>query len=435
VIRGLSRDLAVRFVERRAAEIVQKHHPLVIAITGSVGKTGAKRAIVEMLRESRQVTASDYNTGLGLALGVFVRRYPAPWYSVREWKDVVLAARRARSSFPFDTLVLELGASRPGGIEKKLRFFEPDIGVVTAVGFAHLEGFGSIENVLAEKWKLALGSRAVVFNADDDRLHERASSLPNDQQTGYGLKRGDVRLSVHRRDDGRLAGVLTIGSDATAVETCMVATQSLYALLAGAAVATRLGVDIDDIAEAMARVEPGRGRMNAIPGEHDSLILDDTYNGSPDAMLAALTTLGQYAPRRRIAVLGGMNELGSFSAELHRLVGRKAAEKADCLVTIGEDARRFLATEAMRRGMPTPAVRSFDTPYEAGAYAQGLLEPGAVVLVKGSRDGIFSEEAIKALMREPETASKVLVRQTPPFLALKRKTFASNAPSTAPHSH
>jgi UDP-N-acetylmuramyl pentapeptide synthase len=435
VIRGLSRDLALRFVERRAAEIVQKHHPLVIAITGSVGKTGAKRAIVEMLRESRRVTASGYNTGLGLALGVFAPRYPKPWYSVREWKGLFLAAQRARSSFPFDTLVLELGASRLGGIEKKLRFLEPDIGVVTAVGFAHLEGFGSIENVLAEKWKLALRSRAVVFNADDERLLDRASRLPADQQTGYGMNRGDVRLRPHRRADGRLVGTLTIGSREIAVATRMIATQSLYALLAAGAVATRLGVDIDDIAEAMARIEPGRGRMNPIAGEHDSMILDDTYNGSPDAMLAALTTLGEYAPRRRIAVLGSMNELGSSSPDLHRLVGAKVAETADCLVTIGEDARRFLATEAMRRGLPTPAVRSFGTPYEAGAYAEGLLEPGAVVLVKGSQDGIFSEEAIKPLMREPETARELLVRQTPPFLALKRKTFPSSAPAASSRSH
>jgi UDP-N-acetylmuramyl pentapeptide synthase len=431
MVRGALRKVLLHWLDRRAVELLRRHSPLVVAVTGSVGKSTTKSALSHVLDTSHRVMVSPYNAGVGLPLGIFGTKLPPHWYSAGAWCEAGRAVRRALASFPFDVLVLEVGVARPGQMERALGSLRPDIGVVTAVAPAHLQGFGTVETVLEEKWKLALASRTVVVNADDELLHMRASTLDPARVTGFGFERGDVRFRSLRRVDGRLAAVLSLGPEQREVETRMVARHSLYGLLAAAAVAFRLGLNPDEIAAGLSRAEPLRGRMRPLPGVKEALILDDSYNASPRAVLAALDTLVELAPRRRIALLGSMNELGTYEEEGHRLVGARVAAVADHLLTVGANARHFLAPEAVRGGMDAAAVASFDSPYEAGAHAAELLEPGDVVLVKGSRDGIFCEEAVKPLLREPETADRLLVRQTPAALAVKRKAFVRQAGSVS----
>jgi UDP-N-acetylmuramoyl-tripeptide--D-alanyl-D-alanine ligase len=160
--------------------------------------------------------------------------------------------------------------------------------------------------------------------------------------------------------------------------------------------------------------------MNLLRGMNDTIIIDDTYNASPIAVIAALQTLYVFPAKQRIAILGSMNELGSYSQAAHEQVGG-ACDPAllDWVITIGDEARKHLAPAAEKRGW---RVRSFDGPYEAGAAAHQLMEPGGVVLAKGSQNRVFTEEAVKILLHSTDE-EQYLVRQTPDWLAIKEKQF------------
>jgi len=142
-------------------------------------------------------------------------------------------------------------------------------------------------------------------------------------------------------------------------------------------------VPLDAAAEALATLRPAPGRLNPLPGENGSLLLDDTYNASPAAVRAALDTLAELPATRRIAVLGDMLELGPAEAELHRAVGQRAAEVVDLLITRGEKARG-IAEGATAGGLPPDRIAVVYTATDALARLRGQLGAGDVVLLKGS---------------------------------------------------
>ncbi len=151
------------------------------------------------------------------------------------------------------------------------------------------------------------------------------------------------------------------------------------------------------------------GRMRLIAGIKNSWIVDDTYNSSPSATLAALETLSQIKNRRKIAVLGEMLELGAYAEEAHRQVATSAAQKADLFLAVGERAI-FMADQAKKEGMAENQVFYFASSEEAGRKLQDLIEENDVVLVKGSQ-GIRMEKIVKEIMAEPQKAKELLVRQ------------------------
>jgi len=160
--------------------------------------------------------------------------------------------------------------------------------------------------------------------------------------------------------------------------------------------------------------------MQILDGVKDTIIIDDTYNASPIAVKAALDVLYAAKAKQRVAILGSMNELGVYSREAHQEVGAYCDPKRlDVVVTIGHDAKKWLAPVARERGCQ---VIDFTSPYEAGEYVSGKLQRGGVVLAKGSQNGVFTEEAIKPLLADPTDAAK-LVRQSPYWITRKARQF------------
>jgi len=160
--------------------------------------------------------------------------------------------------------------------------------------------------------------------------------------------------------------------------------------------------------------------MQILRGVENSIIIDDTYNASPVAVKAALDVLyGTTAPQR-IAILGSMNELGGYSRQAHEEVGEYCdPKKLDLVITIGKDAEKHLAPAAKKRGCTVESVMS---PYEAGERARNALKSSAVVLAKGSQNGVFAEEALKSLLSDPNDEGR-LVRQSKYWLGVKSKQF------------
>ena len=145
---------------------------------------------------------------------------------------------------------------------------------------------------------------------------------------------------------------------------------------------------------------------------------------SQDAVIAALDTLSDFNGRK-IAVLGGMNELGAGATAAHQEVGKQAAKVVDLLVTVGELAENVMAPAAAHAGLSQDQIKVFRTPYEAGHYVKGILDKNDTILIKGSQGGIFTEEATRILLSPDLDPSRVLVRQSSFWKRRKKKAFAT----------
>jgi UDP-N-acetylmuramoyl-tripeptide--D-alanyl-D-alanine ligase len=394
-MKALFRRLVTRMLERRVRLLVAKNPDLhIVAVAGSVGKTSAKLAIATVLREKFRVLVhpGNYNSEISLPLSLFELSAPEHIMSASAWMGVFRQVDHAIDNpYPYDVVVVELATDHPGDIANFMKYLHPQIGVITAVAPEHMANFRDIDAVAEEEFTLARCSAKAIINGNDARLMELAG-------------RYHIEAKVYGSD--------THSNDALLGE------HSRQVLSAAAAVGEELGMTTDQIEKGIAKVEPVPGRMQRLAGLNESVIIDDTYNSSPEAVLAALATLYDQKGRH-IAVLGSMNELGEGSPSYHAQIGEAAAE-VDLLVTIGEQANTHLGPAAVARGLDASHWHQFNSPYEAGNYLAPLLHKGDVVLVKGSQNGVFAEEAVKLLLAKPADAAK-LVRQSPDWLDRKQR--------------
>lgn len=402
-----------------------KHKPTLIVITGSVGKTSTKIAIATLLSETLRVRTHDgnYNTHLSAPTAILGIDYPNNIKSISAWLRVFKAAKlRIDGEKDADVIVQELGTDHPGDIARFGRYLKPDIAVVTAVSPEHMEFFGDIKTVAAEELTVTAFSAYSVINRDD--VSEDYADLAHTTSlTTYGL--GATAEYYFVADDFSLAhgyeGVFHMPNNGEfGMHLDVLSEQTLKSAVAAVAVATKLGLSTDVIKVGLTKVRPVHGRMNLLRGVNGSRLIDDTYNSSPLALEAALKTLYSIDVAQRVAILGSMNELGSSSEAEHTRLGSLCdPNMLSWVITIGEDAARWLAPAAKARGCQ---VRSFKSPYSAGAFAHSLIESGAVVLVKGSQNGVYAEEAVKLLLHSTEDEA-LLVRQSPTWIAKKEKQF------------
>ncbi|WP_376788861.1 UDP-N-acetylmuramoyl-tripeptide--D-alanyl-D-alanine ligase [Thermoflexus sp.] len=348
----------------------------VIGITGSVGKTSTKELTWAILSRRYETLKTEGNLNSEIGLPLMLLRLTAR----HQWA------------------VLEMGMYARGEIAALCAIARPVIGVVTMVGPVHLERLGSMEAIAAAKAELveALPEDGVaVLNRDDpyvrgmaERTRARVffygldpeADLWADEIVSEGLE--GVRFDLHYR-----------GETFRRVRVSLLGRHSVHTALRAIAVGLLEGLTWEEIFAGL-RDRRAQLRLVAVPGLRGSTILDDTYNASPPSMLAALNLLAEL-DGRKIAVLGDMLELGAYEIEGHRLVGGRAGAVADLLITVGPRAR-IIAQEAMAVGLPPHRVWICDSNQEAIEVLRQILEPGDVVLVKGSR-GLHMEEIVSTL--------------------------------------
>jgi UDP-N-acetylmuramoyl-tripeptide--D-alanyl-D-alanine ligase len=354
----------------------------VVAVTGSAGKSTTKEITADLLSARYRVfrNRGNLNNHIGLPLSLLeLRRRP-------------------------DIGVLELGMNHPGEISALVRIAEPEVRVWTNVGAAHLEFFGTLDAIAEAKAEILEGAgtgAVLIANADDELVMRHAARFAGRVQTFGVEKPADVR-AVEVRDlgvDGTAALVRTPIGD-TEIQTPLPGTANLSNLLAATAVAIRFEVPLSDIAERAARLKPvaRRGEISRAGGV---TIVDDSYNSNPQALSRALAMLaGEKRYGRRVAVIGEMLELGEASEEMHRASGEEAARAGlSELVTVGGAPARALADGAVRAGMAPANVHYAPESRAAAEIAVGLVKPGDVVLVKGSR-GLRTEVVVDRLKAE-----------------------------------
>ena len=405
-----------------------KRHPEVklVAVTGSVGKTGTKIAIGTVLSEKYKVRLHEgnYNSDLSSPVSMLGVAFPEDIRNLKHWGAVFKAMRqRIKAPTDVDIIIQEVGTDRVGQVPHFGKYTRPDIAVVTAVSAEHMEYFGTLDAVAAEELSVANYSKKALINRDNI-AGEYAKFITNPNLRTYGTSEGaEYRFETADTvaNDGYngqfIAPEWELGAPAT---INLLGEHSMRGAVAAGAVGATLGMTGDEIARGLAKIAAVSGRMNVLRGVENTTLIDDTYNSSPLAAKSALQTLYQFGAPQRIAVLGSMNELGEMSAQAHTELGELCdpVELAH-VVTVGAEAEKYLAPAARARGCH---VVSFRSPIDAGAYVHKMLEPGAVVLFKGSQGGIFLEEAVKVVLHSTDDQEK-LVRQSTDWMAKKQVFF------------
>jgi UDP-N-acetylmuramoyl-tripeptide--D-alanyl-D-alanine ligase len=400
-----------------------KFKPVIIGITGSVGKTSTKTAVATVLKSKFTVRKSEnsYNNEFGLPFTVlnqkFVGKNPLSWI----WVFIKCIFQLLGGSYP-QILVLEMGADRPGDIEKLLALTgQLDYAVITDIGVSHMMNYPSREALAKEKLSITKGVKptgTIVLNLDNELIAKFAREKKGVKKiTTYGLDQdSDVAASeLQLINKNHVSGLgLKIKHNGTVVPVLIpdvLGRSNVYAALAAASVGLGIGMNLVEISQALANFKPPPGRLRLIEGIKRTRIIDDTYNAAPASTNLALEVLSQVATGRKVAALGGMAELGSQSEIGHREVAAKIQEVGvEEVFLVGENAK-IIKDELEKRNF-TGIVKWFENSDNARIPVQNELREGDTILIKGSQSARM-EKIVKEIMFDPELAEKLLVRQSP----------------------
>ena len=359
------------FAKLRLAQI----NPTIIGVTGSAGKSSCVAAIEAVLKDKYKVkTTGTTNSESGIPLAILDLKLVD--YSQLDWLRVFVLAPVQIIKFlihtsKFEILVCEMGIDEltpPKNIGYLLTIVKPTVGVFLNVLPVHTQQMKSVENIAKEKGKLISSLPAngtAVLNASDEEVMKFSKKT--------------------------VATVVTFKDDLTPIPPAM-------------AVAKVFGLDETQARESLKknlRMPPGRDTVLA--GIYDSMIIDSSYNASPIPMFAALDQLKKVPGKRKVAVLGDMRELGDLAEKYHQLVGHKAVESADQIITVGPLSKAYYQKSKKLAGQ-------FDNFHQAGNFLQSFIKPGDVILFKGSQNTIFLEGAIEMCLKNKSDAAELCRR-------------------------
>ena len=424
----LAEKVLERYLGWMAQAVLRRHHPLVIGITGNVGKTSAREAIYAVLSSKvtvwRGLPDKNYNNQIGVPLvilnAIHHGKNPIGWLGVA-FRFLQLYWGK---QYP-PVVLLEMGIDRPGDMDYLLQMARPQIGILTGIGKipVHVEFFANPDAVLAEKLKLAQSvpqDGSVILNADDERL-ENISAIRAQKIFTYGFSStAKIRVEefqIHIGESGSakipdgIVFKIAYGGSLIPVKI-LDALGKAQALAAASAFAVGIsyGMNPVEIVAALVNYHTPPGRLRVFNGVRGSVILDDTYNAAPAAMEQALETLRLVPGKRKIGVLGDMLELGSYSEEAHRRIGSLIPGACDILMTVGSRAV-LIRDQALKGGFNPANTYHFSNSREVAKTLLLLLSEGDLVLAKGGQS-MRMERVVESIMAEPEKAKELLVRQS-----------------------
>jgi len=412
-------------LQQYAQGILERWHPTVIAVTGSVGKTSTKEAIATVL-------ASKYATFRS-------------WQNYNDLLGIPLSLGRLEPQHKY--AVLELGGDHPGEIADLCRIIRPQIGVLTNISPVLLQYFGSMERLIAEFGTLLSSIEAggsCFYNQNDSTIRVLIEQYSSEQPHAITFHpfaapgeqaNGERPAQVTRLSwDGIEGALVEAASDhkhskdqhTISLSSHLLGRHHFSTMLAAYQVGRSQQMSAQEVTQALANVYPMPGRLNPLPGVHQVRLLDDTHNASPASIVAGLTALHELTPRPdcRIAVLGDMLALGEYEEEAHRTVGSQAARFVDYLIVRGERAA-IIADAARQAGLALSRIIITSSHEDAAQAVRHILarrgreqvnteEPVIkdVVLIKGSEETRM-ERVTEMLMAQPWEAPARLVRQTP----------------------
>lgn len=352
--------------KRAATRRLSSIAPTVIGVTGSFGKTSTKFAIAALLGDPSGVLATpgSFNTPLGLTR------------TINEHLN-------ERHRF----LVAEMGAYKEGEIAELCDLVHPTIGVLTAIGPAHLDRFGSMDAIRRAKYEIVTSLPAdgtAIMNVDDSEVRALADQTKAVRVVRYGIDpsgKPDVTAGgVEVGTEGTSFTVTdTRNGDSVAVSTRLLGRHSIGHVLAGIATALVTGRRLSEMAAPVSALEPVEHRLQLIEGAGGITVIDDAFNSNPEGAAAALDVLESMSAQRKIVVTPGIIELGPLQAQENERFGERAAAVADVIIVVAKVNRAAILAGARR--VPDGAkVFAVDTLSEATAKFSELVGPGDVIL-------------------------------------------------------
>jgi len=421
----MTKQIVVKVLNILTIRILEKYNPVIIGITGSVGKSSAKKSIYEILKTKYKVVcdkdyySSDFNIPLAV-IGI-----ESGGHSIVSWLKVFIKAIKIiiiKKDYP-EIIILEMRVNRPGDMKKILKVAKPNIGVMTAIGKfpSHVKYFKNAKHVMREKSLLikSLGKKDLaVLNFDDEDIKELSKNIkPKIISYGFNSNEDIIASEVllsdkkFRTEDGSMGMSFKITYNGTTVPFRLpyaLGKGQIHSTLSAVAVGIHFGFNLVEMSEIVSNYHPLAGRMNLISGINESLIIDDSFNASPSSMGVALEAVEKLSAKRKIAVLGDMLELGEYCESAHREVGKIVSQSVDILFAYGS-RNKILCEQAQKSGMANDSIFHFDNIDDLIQSLKSVLQKEDVVLIKGSR-ATHMEKVVKEVMAKPELADKLLVK-------------------------
>lgn len=346
----------------------------IIALTGTNGKTTTKELIKVVLSKNYKITATQGN--LNNDIGV-----PLTLLSITQ--DTQIA-------------IVEMGANHLDDIKKLVNICQPDYGLITNVGKAHLLGFGSFEGVKKAKGELycyiAENNGVVFLNDDDSILKEMLSGYPALSIRKYGINYDKVIICSPTEDNPYLSLEVNSANKTIYCNTHLIGDYNTNNVLAAISIGKFFGVQIEDAIEAISSYIPDNNRSQMVKTEYNTLIVD-AYNANPSSMYAALENFQKIQSNNKIIMIGDMRELGTNSIEEHKMILRKALNiNASKIYLVGEEFKK--SSQAF--GKLPENCYLFDDSKSLSMYIKTNPIKNATILIKGSR-GITMETVIPQL--------------------------------------
>jgi len=409
-----------KVLAHKARRVIMHFDPFVVAITGSVGKTSVKEAVFAVLEDEFgqdvRKNEGNLNAEIGLPLTVLgYKKLPNKFL----WPFFLLAVllRGLPKTYP-KYLVLEMGVEHVGDIKYLCSIARPNVAIITSVTSAHLVNFSSEEQYQKEKLSIINEIKAggkIIVNADDSKLKKLnddniVSVSTTLKEAEYSAS--DIKISL----EGTEYRIIKSGYKVS-IKTLLLGWQMIYPFLFAFALADILELPLIKSTKALEKIKPIPGRMHLIEGKNNTKIIDDTYNANPSSMKAALDFLEEVKYEgKKIAILGNMNELGKIEKEEHLKIANYAKGKADFIIFVGKNSEEMFKSYNNEEKSLAFKKRS-----ELITSIDAIVKGGELVLIKASQNNNYFEEVVKILMKNPEKAKDLLVRQGASWLLKKQE--------------
>ena len=348
-----------------------------IAVTGSVGKTTTRDMVHSTIsaRYNALKNVGNLNNHFGVPLTLF------------------------NLNKEHEAAVIEMGMSNFGEIEYLANMVQPQIGIISNVGYSHVEYLGSREGIFKAKMEVTANfdsNSLLIINGDDDCLKTLKDKDLVYQLKTFGFeKNNDIYCEDYKMTDDSTTFTAVIDGKQEEFFIPTVGEHNIYNAMAAILVGIKLNMTIEEIKEGLKNFQCTKNRLDIIK-TNNITIIDSVYNAGIDSMNATLSILGRY-DNRRVAILGDMFEMGEYAEFAHRQVGKFAANNMDVMVAIGKDAE-YIVKELIETGVNPENLYHFNTKEEAIDRLDNIIKENDVVLVKASR-GMHLEKVVEYLSK------------------------------------
>jgi UDP-N-acetylmuramoyl-tripeptide--D-alanyl-D-alanine ligase len=431
-MKKIYKKIVLSIITFLAKKIIQKHKPYIIGVVGSVGKTSTKDSMASVLPKDKTIyTKKSNNSDFGVPLTII--DVESGYNNLYKWILVITKGLKVLHAKEYAKyLVLEIGADKKGDIKQIVKWVHCDVVVVTVFGDVpvHIENFKNKEELIEEDFQAIKKMKkegVIIFNSEcQSSIHKIKEIMLEENNINkniipFGFKNGDYKVGKIKSDiNKKITTASIIKNQNTKDEINMICSNvigsaTIMSAVPALIISDILNIDRSESLENIKNMKRENGRMKVLAGKNESVIIDDTYNSSPIAVLNGISAVKEIKNvNRKIAVLGDMMELGKHTKEEHFKIGQAVADVFDVLITVGSRSK-FTADGAIDAGMGEGWVLACHDTDDVATELVKILKKDDIVYVKGSQS-MRMENIVSQICDGSVDTKKELVRQNKEWL-------------------